>query len=192
MVNSLSNRSRQSRSRSGKRRGPATWFVASSFYGVVVTQAASTNNLVKLLGFTPIAPPTADISTTPFIGESIVEEIDVKVMISNGSPAGDYLLGAGVYIAEYDTTSGTFSSQQSTLPADGGRDNWIYLDQKYLYLPAASTAPVSPVTFSCKKRGEWVIDEGKALYLSVSNAGISPGITSVAYFCRLKVSRSVV
>lgn len=184
-------RTKRSRS-SGRRLGPSTWFAASPYYGVIATQNAGTNNLVKLLGFTPIAPPSADISTTPFIGESTVQEIDIKVMIANSGVAGDYLVGAGVYTSEYDTASATFSSQQATLPADGGRDNWIYLDQKYLYLPAASTVPMVGPTFSCKKLGNWVIDEGKALYLSVSSAVGNPGVISVAYFCRLRIAKTIV
>jgi len=150
------------------------------------TIASGAGVSIPLIGLIPTQP--ASVNAVP-VGSCIITEVDAQIDVADGSAAGHYALGVGMYVGEYDQIAGTFSTQSPMDDADAVRDNWLHLQMYYTSLSlntAATAGNGRRVGFHYKK--PITIHQGQQLKIALTCAA-NPGSLYAMSSIRFRVRR---
>jgi len=141
------------------------------------------------LGTTPASTAVPGVAAFP--GTQVASEVELFFdMYGNSSAGGIFGFGIGLYVAEYDRSGADFSKQDPVLPADAGRDNWIELWMKAVYIPlqTALTSAVA-IRHQFRKKLNITLGDGEQLMFVVSNHANSSTSFGFTFWGRVKESR---
>jgi len=172
--------------RRGSRAG--TWLVdpSATGYGAITATAISGLTQSVLVGF----PLTAAPPSTPHVPEEcVVTRITGNVDFTvTAASSGTMSLGAGIYVAEWDNSTMTWSTQNPQNAIDGNRDNWLWLHNRFVNMSGFGTSNSMPIIPFCNWRGRVRIGTGQALMLVRGNGAGSSGTVLSESTLRVKIS----
>lgn len=157
-----------------------------NFGGAAQTLAAGVN-----VTFQPVILP---ISVTANNAPPSIEEVDIvgldcHIDITSVSAAGLYLVGAALYVSEFNTSANKWSVRSPTVNTDAGREDNLHIQCAAVQVPLAA-ADADPVSLQLRLMLPFPIriGQGQALHVTLGNDTTSAGIISFVPFIRARIT----
>jgi len=165
------------------------WATNSSIFGTKLTTAAGVSNYQSIVNI-PLISGGAPAGVPPIDAMS-VDVVGTVENYPNAAVAGDYYVGIGIYVSDWDASAGNWSGQNPGNPSEAGRENWLYLHMRCFRMNVINQQiiGITPNFPKVNVRGIRV-EYAQNLYIVVNNGGGSAD--SVATFLNLRYRRRVI
>jgi len=172
-------------SREGRSRG-GDWEATTVNWPMSLTFAAGGVQFTDIISLVPVASGSGVLT----VGKAVVSELDVSIQWNTIVTGGAFYFGVGIYKSIWNSLTLSWSAQDPSQPVDACRDNWLWIENRSMVLPAtgAATALVMPA-FSFKRRVNQTVRQGESLRLAISTSQGQAGVNFASAWARAKVSR---
>jgi len=202
----MARRKNRARSRGRSGRGgmgrPSAWVISSSgtdASGTATTPvnwggASQTIAAGSTLTFQPVvlAPAVTAGNAPPSLGETDIVGLDCHFDVTSMTVGGLLVIGAALYVSEYNTNATKWAVRTPTLNTDAMRQDNIHIVAAALTVPVIASDAM-PVSISLRLLLPYPIRIGasQALHCTIGNDTVSAGVISFTPFVRARIANVV-